>query len=211
MGTISSGIMGGFSGKVGPVVGGSWKGVKYMRGLQSKTTKPRSPKQLAQQARFVAMIRFLKPLQGLLSETYRNTAIRMTEFNNATSFNMKNAVAGVYPDYYVETSLLVLSRGDLPNAPLAAATCTVAGELSFTWKDNSGIGKANAADKSILIAYSPDQRRTVYTIEGAPRSAEVAVLTVSDFSGLKVETYLAFIAADGTIANSVYAGQVTIF
>ena len=35
MGTIKQGILGGFSGKVGTVVGSSWKGISYMRG---KTT-----------------------------------------------------------------------------------------------------------------------------------------------------------------------------
>ncbi len=31
MGTISKGILGGFSGTVGTVIGGSWKGIEYMR------------------------------------------------------------------------------------------------------------------------------------------------------------------------------------
>ena len=31
MGTINKGILGGFSGKVGNVVGGTWKGIDYMR------------------------------------------------------------------------------------------------------------------------------------------------------------------------------------
>ena len=33
MGTIKQGILGGFSGKVGSVIGGIWKGISYMRGL----------------------------------------------------------------------------------------------------------------------------------------------------------------------------------
>ena len=35
MGTINQGILGGFSGKVGTVIGGSWKGITYMRGIAS--------------------------------------------------------------------------------------------------------------------------------------------------------------------------------
>ena len=33
MGTIKQGILGGFSGKVGTVVGSTWKSVHYMRAL----------------------------------------------------------------------------------------------------------------------------------------------------------------------------------
>lgn len=31
MGTFSKGILGGFSGTVGTVIGGNWKGIQYMR------------------------------------------------------------------------------------------------------------------------------------------------------------------------------------
>ena len=46
MGTIKQGILGGFSGKVGTVVGSSWKGISYMRGLATRytSTSHSSPK-----------------------------------------------------------------------------------------------------------------------------------------------------------------------
>jgi hypothetical protein len=210
MGKINNGITGSFSGTVGPVIGGSWKGISYMRSKPVRSKRPRTAGQLNQQARFATMVNFLRPINGMLMQTFRNHAVRMSEFNNAISYNMKNAVTGVYPDFRVEYSLLLMSRGDLPNAPEVAASSVVTGELNFSWKDNSGVGKANAADKAILIAYSPDKEKAIHSIEGAPRSAETAVLMVEDFSGLKVETYLAFIAPDGTLANSVYTGQVAI-
>jgi hypothetical protein len=37
MGIIKQGILGGFSGKVGNVVGGTWKGIDYMRVLPKAT------------------------------------------------------------------------------------------------------------------------------------------------------------------------------
>ncbi len=43
MGTISKGILGGFSGKVGTVVGGSWKGIDYMRSRSGRRTSDPSP------------------------------------------------------------------------------------------------------------------------------------------------------------------------
>lgn len=39
---INTGILGGFSGAVGPVVGGSWKGINYMKTLPSKKSKTSS-------------------------------------------------------------------------------------------------------------------------------------------------------------------------
>lgn len=45
-GVINQGILGGFSGKVGPVVGGKWKDIDYMRGY----VVPENPNTPAQQA-----------------------------------------------------------------------------------------------------------------------------------------------------------------
>jgi hypothetical protein len=38
MGIVKKGILGGFSGKVGAVVDGSWKGISYMRSLPQNIT-----------------------------------------------------------------------------------------------------------------------------------------------------------------------------
>ena len=46
MGIIKKGILGGFSGKVGNVVGASWKGIDYIRSLPSTVRNPRTPRQV---------------------------------------------------------------------------------------------------------------------------------------------------------------------
>ena len=66
MGTIKKGILGGFSGKVGTVVGSSWKGISYMRSLPLKVRNPRTLRQLDQRSKFAIALGYLKPLNGLL-------------------------------------------------------------------------------------------------------------------------------------------------
>ena len=39
MGTIKKGILGGFSGKVGTVIGAAWKGIDYMRSVSTSVSK----------------------------------------------------------------------------------------------------------------------------------------------------------------------------
>jgi hypothetical protein len=48
MGTIKQGILGGFSGKVGTVIGGSWKGISYMRSIPQSVKNPRTDGQVNQ-------------------------------------------------------------------------------------------------------------------------------------------------------------------
>ena len=46
MGKIRQGIIGGFSGKVGNVVGAAWKGISYMRILPVSVANPKTDAQL---------------------------------------------------------------------------------------------------------------------------------------------------------------------
>ena len=64
MGTIKQGILGGFSGKVGTVVGGNWKGISYMRALAQNVKNPRTDAQMNQRSKFALAIAFLKPIKN---------------------------------------------------------------------------------------------------------------------------------------------------
>ena len=48
MGKIAQGILGGLSGKVGNVIGGSWKGIDYIRIKPSSVANPRTVGQVNQ-------------------------------------------------------------------------------------------------------------------------------------------------------------------
>ena len=52
MGEIKQGILGGFSGKVGTVIGSTWKDVSYMRAMAISVSNPRTPKQQTQRGKF---------------------------------------------------------------------------------------------------------------------------------------------------------------
>lgn len=64
MGTIKKGILGSFSGKVGNVVGASWRNIAYMRSLPSSMRNPRTEKQVTQRNRFSLIGKFLKCIDG---------------------------------------------------------------------------------------------------------------------------------------------------
>ena len=60
MASFQKGILGGFSGKVGTVVGGNWKGIDYMRSKGVNGNKNPTLSQLTQQAKFKLGIIFLR-------------------------------------------------------------------------------------------------------------------------------------------------------
>ena len=103
-----------------------------------------------------------------------------------------------------------MSRGKLQNA--AGVTATITNKaVHFTWTDNSGMGKAAATDKAVLVAYCKNYNLTVYSVGSAVRSDKAGVLDVSNFAGFPVETWIAFLSDDGINAsNSIYTGELTV-
>lgn len=211
MGIINKGILGGFSGTVGTVVGGTWKGIDYMRSQTNRRTNNPSQKQLEQQAKFGLAIRFVQPLNGLFMLSFRNYAIEKTGINSALSYVLQNAITGSYPAYSIDFPNVLISRGDLPNVLNPASTAQAGGNIQFAWTNNSGTGKAKATDKALLVLYSPADKLALYTTGSALRSAGTDTINASLFSGQTVETYIGFISEDGKdIATSIYTGQVLV-
>jgi hypothetical protein len=211
MGTINKGILGGFSGTVGTVVGASWRGIEYMRSRSNRRTFTSSQRQIEQQLKFSLLTRFQQPLNGLLNQSFRSYAVKMTGANSALGYNLRNAVSGAYPTYTVNYSMFLISRGDLPNAQAPTATAGGDGLVNFAWTNNAGNGKAKANDKAILVIYCLEMRQCVYITEGAERSEGTASVDVTGFAGKTVQTWIGFISDSGReIATSIYTGEVSV-
>lgn len=195
----------------GPVVGSSWKGITYIKSLPTKKTRTSSVAQIEQQLKFSVMMGFLQTLTSLLELTFKNYANEMSAFNNAFSYNLKNAVTGISPDFVVDYPNALVSRGNLPNAQNPTATAGAGSTIVFAWTNNAGSGNAIDTDKTILIVYCSSMDNSMYTTGNTTRLSLSETLDVSAFSGRVVQTWIAFVSADEKeSANSFYTGQITI-
>src|SRR5574344_2038045 len=132
MGKISQGILGGFSGKVGNVIGGNWKGINYMRVKPASVANPQTEGQMDQRSRFNAALKFLQPMKDFIKVGFKSYAVKMTEFNSAMSYILKNAIIGTYPDFVIDYSAALISKGTLSRASGALVESTVAGSVAFS-------------------------------------------------------------------------------
>jgi len=107
--------------------------------------------------------------------------------------------------------MVLLGRGDLPNAESPAATSTFAGKLDLTWKDNSGRGKARTTDKAFVAAYNEETNLWEFGSDLAARSAGGYTMDLTEFNGKTVQTYLGFISAEEKeVTETVYIGAVNV-
>ena len=210
MATFEKGILGGFSGKVGTVIGGTWKGIDYMRSKANKRTFEPTQKQLEVQLKFALMMRFLQPMSALLEVSFHDLAIRKTGTNAAFAYNYKEAITGTFPNYALNYEKAQISRGNLPNV-LGPSVISGAGSiLTWSWTDNNS-SKADPNDPVILVAYCPEMRQAIFTINEATRSELTADLNALTFKGKAVETYIGLLSVDGSnSAISIFTGEVTV-
>ena len=211
MGKINLGILGSFSGKVGNVVGGSWKGISYMRAKASSVSNPRTEGQMSQRSKFALVLGILKPITGFIRVGYKRFTTKQTAFNAAMSYILNNAITGTFPDFSVDLSKVLVSRGNLAPASNAAAI-GAGGSIGLTWDDNSASNMANATDKALVVVMNPVRAEAVYETAGSLRSTGIHEIAVpADWLGESVEVFLGFIAEDGKdLANSVYLGSVDV-
>lgn len=212
MGTIDKGFLGGFNGILGNAVGSKWKGKSVIKSRPPrKRTTPATELQLQQQAKFALIIAFLKPIRTLLNLTYKKPAGGdMSGHNMAFSVN-KDAITGVFPDFAIDYTKVLLSGGSLLNADKLTAASTAAGQLVFTWTDNSDGENELISDMAFVAAYNEEAKRWVQKQRIATRNAGTCTLDVSAYSGKPVQTYIGFMSADRKkISDSQYTGVVNI-
>jgi Family of unknown function (DUF6266) len=213
MAKLYTGLFGPVVGNVGNLIGGTWKGIPYLR------TKPRrpdnyepTPAQRAQQQRFKLATSFAQPLTGLLNVSYAPYAIRMTSKNAAISTFLKYAIEGTAPNFQIAYNRVLISRGDLPGALDATAVAAEGGVVRFSWTNNGGQGMARNSDKALVAVYCPALHQCVYNTAAADRSEGTATINAAAFAGHTVHTWIGFISEDGQlVATSTYTGKMIVF
>ena len=215
MGSFNRGIHGGFSGKVGNVVGAHWRGIDYMRSLPRVSKgRPVTEEQLMHRVRFAAAVAFAKPISFVFNAGYGKLAKhKLTGYNLAVRQIFKEAIVGEHPDVSVDPALVRISEGDLVRPRNPQVEVLPGQVLRFSWIDHTRRGiKADHSDRTIVVAYNPAKAEYQYDTEGAERLDEELLLELPDyFAGDEVHIYLGMVSkTGGNACNSLYLGTVVV-
>src|SRR5690554_321126 len=117
MATLKNGLSGGFSGKVGNIVGSSCRGVEYIKSLPSKMTNPRSKGQTRQRSKFVVTQSFLRTFTPVIRIGFQEYAVDgKSAFNAAMSYNMINGVKAGVDGIVIDYKNILISKGQIGRA-----------------------------------------------------------------------------------------------
>lgn len=172
MGKIDLGILGAVHGKVGPVIGQTWKGIPFLKGY----FKPSNPNTAAQQAQRLKMTRMVATAQEFISDLipalWNPVAVKMSGYN-----------------YFVKTNINLLDATDYMDADCLSSKGTLEGTsiVLATYNSGTGVGTVewditptgNGLDTDLMYvvvwdksskigyAFSPSETRADETIDVA--------------------------------------------
>jgi hypothetical protein len=212
MARISKGILGGFVGRVGTVIGSERNGQYIISSIPKKSTKAPTNAQISQRNKFGIAVGFLQPINQLLKLGYKPTDQRLSSFNEAMSYFIQNSIAGTMDNYVVDYPNVLISRGALSPAFNAVGASANPGELKINWSTAAMSGLSNPNDETICLIYNPAKSFHFISNVSALRSTgELSVLLPDDFSGDVVHCWIGFLSSDKKErSTSAYVGLVTI-
>ena len=210
MGKLTNGINGPFVGKVGTVVGSSWKGIPYMKGTYKKRTGRASLQEKSNRNKFAMAQRWLKPVISFVREGFKNYSPTVEGFLAAKSWLLLHSFEGTQPDISINPALVKLSHGSLPLPAGIRVEKGAGNRLQFSWNPATTEG-VHGKDQAMLLAYGAagDDSSVVSDIPGQFRETGAGSLKLPEGKKMTYHIYLAFLAYDRSRqSDSVYLGAV---
>ena len=211
MARLSRGPNGPPSGKFGSVIGSSWRGIFYIKGLQKISKKTRSPLQVQQQEKFAFVVKFLKPVKQILDMGF--SLINpggATGYNMAISYTIQNCIKGSYPDFEIDYPAAVFCTKGKLSAPESITSELNGMKLKLNWSIETSISASSNDEVEILIHY-PELHNFQISPDGITRDkGELEIELDTDFKGDTVHIYMYLMNIGwGKMkwSNSVYVGS----
>ncbi len=208
MGKIQLGILGGFSGKVGTVVGSIRDGKATMRSLGYRNTKNVSEKQIIQRERFALSRQLIGALEPALKVGYREFALQKNIPSFSISQILTPEIITTASPVSVNYENLFVSKGGLFNVhnPTFELVNRV---LTINWEDNTGIIKGVNGVKGVendevyLVLFYPAFKKMEFIGGDLFRSTQQLNYSFNAMlpANTEVECYL-FTASITTAENS---------
>lgn len=213
MATYRKGVNGPFKGKLGSVVGVTWRGIDVIRSLGEPNAKAPSEKQLDQRYVFALVNSWLKPLRDLIWIGFQIFKGTKTPMNGAVSLLLKEAVTGnSRENYAIDFAKVILSRGELLISLIKQVLALVNSILSIEWENPPASAFCRDDDKATIIVYNAVKQRFVTFKDVAQRADRVVDLQLpANFAGDVVHTWMYYVNTAGdAVSTSIYAGEFTI-
>ena len=212
MGKIKQGILGGFKGKVGTVIGSSWNGIPYMRGLPQSQKDPKTAAQIAQRDFFrevqdlvgqlsYEQLVFLFPesVQGM---SRRNLLVKQLSNDPLVAEGSKHA------DLADITSLGNAPTADLPDVSIVASRSAV----TISWNADTVWRSQHANEYPTICVFNVTQKKIflVHSTVTVGASGSQSFSVESDAFGIGSSEFNGFMLSTGATTAPHFFGTLGV-
>lgn len=210
MAILKQGILGGISGKIGNIVGSSWKGISVVKTKPLSVANPKTAGQVAQRGRMTNVVAFAKVILAVaIKPLWDRFAQGQSGYNAFVSQNI-----ALFDSASPSTpSSLVFSQGKMAATPVVSGSATNgSATVGCVFVDDSGSGFKLATDVSFVCAHNRTQGVTGVSANDVTRADEEieCLLPATAATGDVIDLWLAFRRADGTIVSDSSYIEITV-
>ena len=212
MGKIKQGILGGFKGKVGTVIGASWNGIAYMRGLAQSHKNPKTAAQLKQRA-------FFKEVQDLVGQL-SDEQLAFLYPNSVKGMSRRNLLTKQLSDYPIETEegkhadlADIISLGNAPTADLPDVTITASrSAVTISWNADNAWRSQHADEYPTICVFNVTQKKIflVHSTVTVGASGSQSFSVESDAFGIGSSEFNGFMLSTGATTAPHFFGTLGV-
>lgn len=200
------------SGKVGNIVGATWRGMDIIRSAPTPSKKPPTKKQQTNREKFAAAVNFLQPLRHVVSEYFGNADGVKSRYNQALSWCRSKVVVEDEAAIQLLWNRAMFAKGELMQLKNGRLEPNTEKVLRILWDDNSDQGNAETDDILHLIVYPENSCNVQYFETETKRTVGIFEKEVSEFSSIgKAAVYVFFTSKDRKlVSNSEFLGTIDL-
>lgn len=190
MATLDQGIVGGFSGTVGPVVGYQWRGRWCMRSRPASVRNPRTEGQQAHRRMFKEEVLLASRLNRVLRGTLERLSLE-AHMTPGNFFIRDNQACFAWQEgaLAVEWRALRLSHGPVAPVAFGVPEVTAEGVLTVAFEKNPLHVYAEGHDLVHLAVYCPAAEECCEVLPVFRATRRVSVLLPESFLGQELHVY----------------------
>lgn len=215
MGKIFKGILGGFSGTVGTIVGCVFRGMDIIKSKPRPSSKKPVQSQIDQRFMFALITNFLGRINELIAANFSSKNLKLSPMNAAVQYNLANAIIGKSPDFEIDHSKIRISTGNLSSVTDVLIVVNAVGRLEVTWNKayenmyDPDEKLIRDTDKAQVYIFSEPTNGNIISRTAARISGTLTSVLPSEDAGEKMHVWLFLISDDKKQrTTSRYLGSV---
>jgi len=206
MAVIKQGILGGFSGKVGGIVGTSWKGIGVMKAMPLSVANPKTAGQVNNRNRNTAVLRFAQAAGTTFIRSYWNRFAKgMSGFNDFMSVNYAayNPLTSLY-----DATKMFTSVGKLTPMIVGGLTATAATNMVLSFTARSSASDYVVGDLVDVVMFNTTKGEGVQKLDISASTATASIPTPASWD--VDDNIVAFVSCRRADGTAVSTSQYTI-